>query len=286
MARVWAIVVLFGDEEVTADCIASLRAQEHDDLRILLVDNASADGAGKRLQARFPDIHYLDAGGNLGYAGGNNRGIAHALGHGADYLFILNNDTVLAPDCVPSLLTAARCDRVGLVAPKILLFDDPSRIWYAGGDFSMHKAVGKHRRFLEADTNGAACTESVSFASGCALLMPATVARDIGGFAEDFFMYCEDVELSLRVRRHGLQIYYHPAARVYHRDRPGAHPSAFQIRLRDRNRRRLARRHYAFGDRVRFALWFYSTRVIRLAQYVSRADWDRARAIIAGALER
>lgn len=285
---VWAIVLMYGGEEITAACIDSLLAQDYAALTVLLVDNASPDGSGQRLRARYPRIEFLNTGANLGYTGGNNRGIEHAVARGGDYVLVLNNDTVLERDCVSRLVdTAIREDRVGVVSPKILYFDDPTRIWYAGGDYSRVKALGRHRRELEVDTpDEGGRVERMTFASGCAFLMPAGVAREMGGFSEDFFMYCEDVELGLRLAEAGYHLYYQPAARVYHREPPRApNPTAFQIRLRDRNRRRLVRKHYGLAERLMFAGWFYPTRMIRLSQYALRRDWKRARAIVAGALE-
>lgn len=286
--KVWALVLMYGNEEITGTCIESLLAQDHRPLTVLLIDNGSHDGGGARLRERFPMIHYLDTGANLGFSGGMNRGIEYAMSHGAADLLVLNNDTTLDPDCVSGLVAARNAETsVGLVAPKILYFHEPNRLWYAGGDLSRVKALGTHRRFGQVDTpSHSHDVQRVTFASGCAFLMPAEVAGHLGGFAEDFFMYCEDVELSLRLQEAGYQLYYAPAARVYHRDRPTPHPTAFEIRLRDRNRRRIARRRYSFGRRLAFAAWFYPTRLARFGQYLLRGDWRRAGAIIAGAVER
>jgi GT2 family glycosyltransferase len=276
---------MYGAEDVTAECLASLEAQATRPT-ILLVDNASSDGGGARLRARFPTIQYLDAGSNLGYAGGNNLGIRYALDHGAEFLFILNNDTTLATDCITRLLDGVEDAARDVVSPKILWHHAPELLWYGGGDFNRTKALGEHRGFLKPDDGAAASVAPVSFVSGCAFLMPAPVARALGGFADDFFMYCEDVELSYRAARRGMRLRYQPAARVYHKDQVRRDATPFQIRLRDRNRRRLVRRHYALLDRVRFAAWFYPTRLLRLAQYVGRADWPRAGAIVAGMTTR
>lgn len=283
---VWAIVLTYGGEEITAACIDSLLAQDYASLTTLLVDNASSDGSGERLRVRYPQIRYLNTGANLGYTGGNNRGIAYALERGAEYLLILNNDTVVEPDCVSLLVESTRgLDKVGVVAPKILCYDDPGLIWYAGGDYSVARTVGIHRRAFQRDTpdEGAQIVE-VTFATGCAFLMPAGVARETGGFRDEFFMYCEDVELSLRLNREGYRLYYQPAARLLHREsmrRNGATP--FQIVHRDRNRRRIARLHYSVWQRALFSLWFYPSRVARLAQFALRRDWARVRAVISGA---
>mgnify|MGYP001597431408 CR=1 FL=1 len=286
-ASVWAVVLTAGGEEVTAACIESLLAQDYAPLTVLLVDNDSQDGSGKRLEARYPRIRYLNTGSNCGYAGGNNRGIALALGNGADHLMVINNDTIAEPGCVAALVRTAReGSNVGAVSPKILYFDDPGLIWYGGGTLSRSRAIGIHDDENQRDAQGATRARSITFATGCCVLLPAAVARSSGGFAEDFFMYCEDVDLSLRLSRSGYTMYYQPEARVLHR-KPvqGDAPSPFQIRLRDRNRRRMVRRHYSLGDRLAFAGWFYPTRAVRCVMYLARGDWPRARAILAGVTE-
>ena len=289
-STVWAIVLTYGGaEDVTRECIDSLLAQDHPALSVLLVDNASYDGSGSRLRDRYPQIHYLNTGANLGYTGGNNRGIAYALDRGADHVLVVNNDTVLERNCVAELVWAAeQGHRVGAVAPKILCHDDPRRIWFAGGDYSYTRAIGSHRRELELDDPGETRRlDPITFVTGCCFLMPGTVAKALGGFREDFFMYCEDAELSLRLQRLGYRMYYQPAARLLHHGPPaGSPPRPVATRYRDRNRRRLVRAHYNPLQRLVFAAWFYPTRVIRLAQYVLGGDFERARAIVAGAVSR
>jgi len=287
-STVWAIVLTHGGaEQITADCIDSLLTQDCSALTVLLVDNASFDGSGGRLRDRYPQIRYLNTGGNLGYTGGNNRGMEHALEQGADFVLVLNNDTVLEPRCVSVLMQSAeKADRLGALAPKILYYDDPTRIWFAGGDYSFLKALGSHRKELELDDpNEAPRLDEMTFATGCCFLMPAQVAREMGGFREDFFIYCEDVELSLRLRRAGYRMYYQPAARMLHREQPRRGLSSpFATIQRDRNRRRLVRQHYSVAQRLMFGLWFYPTRLVRFGQYLLKGDWMGARAIVAGAV--
>ena len=285
---VWAIVLTHGGaEEITAACFDSLLTQDYRSLTILLVDNASYDGSGARLRDRYPDVEYLNTGGNFGYTGGNNRGMQYAMARGADYLLVMNNDTILEPRCVATLMESVpSAERLGALAPKILFYEDPSRIWYAGGDFSYARAMGSHRRELELDTpDEAPRLDRMTFATGCCFLMPSSVARAVGGFREDFFIYCEDLELSLRLVKSGYHLYYQPAARMLHREpaqRPDSTP--FQILHRDRNRRRIARQHFTMAQRAVFALWFYPTRVIRLIQYLVRGEWRRAGAILKAAV--
>jgi GT2 family glycosyltransferase len=287
---VWAIVVTHGGaEDVTAACFDSLVAQDYPALTVLLVDNASFDGSGARLRDRYPRFEYLNTGGNLGYTGGNNRGMAYALERGADYVLVLNNDTVVDAACVSQLVRSALSvpDRLGAIAPKMLYFDDPSRIWYAGGDLSYPRALARHRRELERDDpSEPPRLDAMTFATGCCFLMPAATARAMGGFREDFFIYCEDVELSIRLTRGGYHLYYQPAARLLHHEPLVPQPTPFGILHRDRNRRRIARQHLSIPQRVVFALWFYPTRMIRFAQYVLRGEWSLARATVKAAVVR
>jgi len=281
---VWVLVLTHGGaEEITASCIESLLAQDYDRLTVLLVDNASYDGSGARLRDRYPSIRYLNTGGNFGYTGGNNRGAAYAMANGAEYLVVLNNDTVVEPGCMSTLArSAAGVERLGAIAPKILYYDDPSRIWYAGGDIVRLRATALHRGEMTLDDPAEpARLEPMTFATGCCFLIPVDTVRRMGGplFEEDFFIYAEDLDLSLRLGEAGYGLYYQPAARVLHREpqRP-RDATPFQIRHLGRNRRRIARRRYGLLDRLKFTAFFYPTRALRLARYVVTGDWERARA--------
>lgn len=289
MPRVTAVVLNYCNEEDTSACLASVAAQDYGALDVLLVDNHSPDGSGERLHVRHPDIAYLRTDSNLGYAGGNNRGIERALEGGTEFVLILNNDTVLETQCVSELVRAAQgAGDVGAVGPKILRFDDRSRTWFAGGFFDVTRAIGRHvgenERDAEPNTRD---VQEAGFLTGCCLLIPAAVLRAEGYFREDFFAYVEDVEFCLRMTRSGRRLLYAPGARLLHRvPPPGTFPSPFQIRHRDRNRRRLVRLHYSAVDRIRFMAWFYPTRLALAAGYLLRWNGARAAAVIRGMTER
>lgn len=282
-ARVTAIVLNWCREADTVACLESLVSTRYDGLEVLLVDNGSPDGSGDRLHARFPAADYLQTGTNLGYAGGNNRGIERALAGNADYLLVLNNDTVLDPACVANLVDAAERTGAAVVAPLIVYFDEPDRVWYGGGAFSRMRALGRHLRENEL-VDSRHRSAPTTFVCGCCFLMRADVARRVGGFDESFFAYVEDVELSLRMMNAGVAMWYEPSARVLHRVGRNDASTAFQIRQRDRNRRRLVRLHYDALARLHFGLWFYPTRAAHLVRFALRRDWDRARAIVDGAI--
>jgi GT2 family glycosyltransferase len=124
----------------------------------------------------------------------------------------------------------------------------------------------------------------ITFVCGCCFLLRVDVLRQVGGFDESFFTYGEDLELSIRLARGGHKMVYEPSATLLHRITRGAPATARQIQLRDKNRRRIARRHYGAWGRLRFAAWFYPTRAIHLVRHVAKGDWAKARAQIDGAV--
>jgi GT2 family glycosyltransferase len=282
--RVMALVLNWCGEDDTAACLRSLLASDYPALEVLLIDNGSPDGSGERLHARFPDVPYLQTGANLGYTGGNNRGIERAISAGAEYVLVLNNDTVVDPGCVSALVRAGHSPGVGAVGPKILVHDAPHTVWFAGGDFSRLRGMGYHRLLgdRDEDPEGGAC-EEISFLTGCCMLIPVPVLREVGGFEEDFFAYMEDVEMSLRLRSRGYRLVYQPCARVFHRvPTEREEPTPFQLLHGTRNRRRLVRRRYRRSERICFNLFFYPSRAVRLVQYLARGDRDRAAALWRG----
>lgn len=293
--RVTAIVLNWCAEEDTTACVRSLLASDHEALTVLVVDNGSPDGSGERLHARFPDVPYLQTGANLGYTGGNNRGIAWALEHGADWVLLVNDDAEVAPDCVRRLVEAAvegardGGSPVAGTCPTIVHHHRPDVIWFAGGEFSVRLGMGVHWNEGEPLSALAGMKEprEVTFMTGCVCLLSAAALREVGTFTEDYFAYGEDAELALRLTRAGWRMLHVPRALALHRIADGSpDASPWQIVQRDRNRRRLARRHFTGADRVRFALWVYPTRLLHLARYLARGDMKRARAIVTGIVAR
>lgn len=280
--RVIAIVLNWCAEADSAACLDSLAASDYESLEVLLVDNGSPDGSGDRLRRRYPNVSFLQTGANLGFAGGNNRGIEWALTRDAGYVMVVNDDTVVSPDCVRLLVQAAEESRAAAVAPQIRYFSDPELVACGAGFFSRTKALGIVVDSREPLGPGGARVP-VTFVSGCCALFRAADLKELGGFDESFFAYVEDAELSLRFSRGGRLLMYEPRAQVLHKAAPRAVPTAFQVRQRDRNRRRLVAQHYGLADRLRFAAWFYPTRIAHVVGYALRGNWRLAAASLEGA---
>jgi GT2 family glycosyltransferase len=145
------------------------------------------------------------------------------------------------------------------------------------------RALGVHRRIGATDDGRTEAAEEITFFTGCCFLARATLLGRTGGFDDSFFAYVEDAELSLRLRRAGHTLLYVPSARAFHRIAEDTPTTPFHIRQRDRNRRRLVARHYGLLDRLRFAAWFYPTRLVHTVRYVMSGNLENARAQLEGA---
>jgi len=284
--RTVAIVLNYEREELTAQCVAALD-RSNTAVQVLIVDNASPNGSGARLQARFPQHAFLQTGENLGYAGGNARGIAWALAAGAERVFVVNDDAEPAPDCLAELHAGLDADLGAAAASPLMLHGTPAGVvWWAGGRFRASRVMGTHEGagMTLAELPGAeGPARPVEVLCGCAMLVTSEALRTLGGFREEFWAYAEDLELSVRYRRAGRRLLLVPRARlVHHVAFPESPASGWKIAHRDRNRRRIARLHLSGPERLRFLLFFVPSRVALLVRYLAAGDGDRARGIVRG----
>lgn len=209
------IVVNWNGREHLAVCLDSLRAQTLPGVEVVLVDNGSHDDSLAFVAARYGDaVHVVALPDNRGYAGGLNAGFAAAHGR---YLMPLNSDTEVAPDCLAELVAAAdRQPTTGSFAPKILAFDERTRIDNVG-HLLYPDGLSRGRGRLEIDAGQYDREEEIVVPSGCAVLLRRAMLADVGGYDETLFAYCEDTDLGLRARLAGWRCRAVPRAVVYHK---------------------------------------------------------------------
>jgi hypothetical protein len=213
-----AIIVLsWNGLDDTVACLTSLRQISYPHFYVIVVDNGSTDGSPDKLARLFPEVVLLRREVNGGYAAGNNEGIRYAIDHGADLILILNNDVVAEPGFLLPMVQEALSERApGVVTCKALFQSDTRRVYCTGGHFSKWRCSGKP---LSPALTSSVC--EVEYVSGCILLVRRSVFETVGLFDERFFMYCEDLEFSLRVRTR-YPILYTPSGVVYHRSGGGS----------------------------------------------------------------
>jgi GT2 family glycosyltransferase len=251
--HVAVIVLTWNGQRHTMACLRSLATMSVTPTQVIVVDNGSTDGTPMAVRLQFPGVTVLENGENLGFAAANNRGICHALAHGADYIWLLNNDTVVAPDCLSALLAVAESDpKIGMVGPKIYYYDKPDRLQSAGGWISWHP-FGTHLIGEgEADQGQYDQIREVDFASGCAWMVKRQAIEAIGLLDPDFFAYYEDPDWGMRMRRAGFRVVYVPQAQVWHK---GCVSSNSNLPLREyynhRNKLLFVRKHGLWHARWR-----------------------------------
>ncbi len=215
---VYVVILTWNHLADTLACLETVQHLTYPRYRLLVVDNASTDGTPATIAARFPAVEVIVNAANLGYAAGNNVGLRRALEAGADYVLLLNNDTLVAPDMLYELVAAALADqRAGLLSPKMYYADHPDRLWYAGARQQPLTLAAVHTHRDELDTVQPQTPQAVDYVFGCGMLIRRAVLEEVGLLDPGYFMYYEDADFCLRVRAAGYRLLYVPRARLWHR---------------------------------------------------------------------
>jgi len=273
---VYIVVLTYNAREEARACLRSLRGLAYPNCRVVVVDNASSDGTEAAVRAEFPDLAVIQTGRNLGYTGGNNRGIEYALERGAEYVLVLNPDTTLAcPRFLDEMV--AYCEahpRVGVAGPRVFRDEGgavQNTVLFAPGLWRNLRHWVRYR--LDPDFAALSGDEVVEAeaVSGVCLLLRAACLREIGLFDENMFMYLDEADLDYRARRRGWQVRYLPVDGVVHRQKAEGYGVTGEVNfLLKRNAvyflRKVGRRSEA---------WAYAG--LSLALLLARALWPFAR---------
>jgi GT2 family glycosyltransferase len=216
---VYVVVLNWNLKDDTMACVESIQAGTYANHRIVIVDNGSQDDSVRTLTGHFGTaVDLIASEENLGFAGGANVGIRHALDRGADYVLLLNNDTIAAPNLIEILAdTAASCSRETVLGPAICYYDDPQRFWRLGAVHRWGLPVPVEIGHDAPDTGQFTAPFEVDYVTGCAMWVPAQIFERVGLLNQDFFMYYEDADFCWRVREAGFDVVVVPEARIWHK---------------------------------------------------------------------
>jgi GT2 family glycosyltransferase len=281
-----AVIVLNWNRRVdTLECLDSLARQTYLNYYVIVIDNGSTDGSVGSIQANFPDAIVVTNSSNLGYAEGNNIGIGLALNDAADYVLLLNNDTVVDPTLLEQLVRVAETsEQVGAVGAKILYYSDRERIWSAGSVLNYTETVTRLRGYRQIDRGQFDRIEEVECISGCAMLLRRSAIEAVGVLDRLFSpAYFEDTDWCLRARQRGYRILYAPAAKVWHKV---SMSGGGEYNLRERyligyNSVQFMKRYAGFGAWLKFSVFAIASLPL---VYLVRTFQKRGRAVIAKGL--
>lgn len=240
----------------TVECLESVYRSTFRDYCVMVVDNGSEDDSIERIEAwargevpttsryledgpaRRDSVHLVrrkreeldgreigvgdlllvDVGENLGFAAGCNVGIRHALATGADFVFLLNNDTVLDSEALQRLVGFLdEHGEMDVVTGQIRFYDEPQRIWNCGGELKWYG--GRKYHYLHADVGRVPQVgfRAISFVTGCAAMFRTSLFKEIGNLSNRFFFGEEDFELAQRMKRVGRRMACRFDAVIYHK---------------------------------------------------------------------
>lgn len=187
------------------------------DTEVIVVDNGSANNEAEVITYRYPDVRCIRSEKNLGFAGGNNLGIKHAVGK---YLFFVNNDTEVNMEDIDKLVMRMESmEHIGIMCPKIRFYYGEQHIQYAG--FTPMSRITCRNRGIGYDEpdNGQCDTPGpTAFAHGAAMLVRKETIDKVGLMPECYFLYYEEMDWSMMMKRNGYQIWYEPSATIYHKE--------------------------------------------------------------------
>lgn len=216
--KVNIVIVNWNGLEDTLELLESLSKISYINYKIVIVDNNSANDEAEKLEnISKGKAHIMKCEENLGFAGGNNVGIKYSLEEKTEYVLLLNNDTTVQPDFLEILVNKFESEnQAGIVSPRINYYDEPEKIWSEGGYISRLRGSG----FAYSDkleTEIGTVDKSVTFVSGCCMLIKRDVLLKVGLFDENYFLYTEDTDLCLRTIKAGFKIYVDPHSKIYHK---------------------------------------------------------------------
>lgn len=216
------IIVSYNQPEYLFACLESLYRQNVTDFAVLVVDNNSHDPSFLDEAARrFRELVVIRERTNWGFARGNNIGIDWAVKHGAKNIVLLNHDTEVDPSFLAEGLKVLAKKNVGLAQSKILLYDTKknarTKIINTAGNKLHFLGFGYVGDYLEPDSLRFSQDEPITYASGAALFIKADLAKKLGGFSPNYFMYHEDLDLSWRARLLGYEIWRAGRSVVWHK---------------------------------------------------------------------
>ncbi|MBU1136900.1 glycosyltransferase family 2 protein [Patescibacteria group bacterium] len=281
MPKVFVVILNWNNWPDTSECLESLKNNDYPNYQVVIVDNGSTEKFSIfNFQFSIKIIYNKE---NLGFAGGNNIGIKYALDNGADYVLLLNNDTIVSNNFLTKLIEAGASDKTfGLLSPKIYFYPDRNEIWFAGGKVNWLYNKGTMRGWGKIDKGqyDQPKIQETDYLTGCCVLIKREAIEKIGLMPEEYFLYYEDTAWSLAAKKAGWKRVFVPEAKIWHKvsksSAPGSRP---YIYYHIRNGLLLSKRYAPWYIKPFVQLdvfWRIVKQIIKLIFFPQKRTWARA----------
>lgn len=258
---VYIVILNWNGRDDTLACLESIGQVEYSNFRVIVADNGSSDGSIEAIRRAYPDVTIIENHSNLGFAAGNNSAILHALEGGAEFVFLLNNDTVVDPAIISAFVKAAsEMPKGGVFGGKIYYYGNKDTLWYAGGYWDTKRLSFGEYGVGETDRGQYDVLMETEWVIGCAMFIRAEVFRSVGLLEPKYFLNNEEIDFCSRAKRAGHSCIYVPGARLWHKISVsfGGEDSPLKEYFSARNRLLWAKRNT--GASLRFRIYFSSIR--------------------------
>lgn len=286
---VYICLVNYNGYKDTIECIESLKNITYKNYKITIVDNNSTDNSYEILNKLYKNHKIIKNDSNGGFSVANNIAIRHAIKNGAEYVLLINNDTIVKPEFLNELLKSfQKIKDVGIVGGKIYHYDNKELIDHAGGFIDLVKYTTGHYGLNKMDHKKYNFEKEVEFISGCLMLIKREVFEKVGFLPEEYFMYYEDTDFCLSVKEKGYKLIYNPKGIIYHKGAKssGGAESVFYVEWSTRNRIVFMNKYKTKGGLFIYSnIHFYFTRIVKILYYICKGDVKKAYALIKGIKE-
>lgn len=285
---VYIIILNWNGHKDTVECIESLQRIEYKNYKIVIVDNGSTDNSASVLKTKFPDTSLIVNKKNLGFSGGCNVGIKYALRKKADYILFLNNDTFVDKNFLSNLVeTAESKNKVGIISPKIYYADKPNMIFSMGG-FKNYKGSYPFIDYetKKIDTGQYENIEERDCVTGCCILIDKNIFKEVGMFDDEYFLYVEDMDFSIRVKNAGYKIFVCQKSKIWHKvsGSSGGEGNPVKEYYNNRNLILFARKNLTF-EKNEYLFNLIKGRLVKTLFYLKNGKFKNAFAIWHGILD-
>jgi GT2 family glycosyltransferase len=269
--RIFCVILNTNRRDDTLACLASLNANTFANVKALVLDNASKDGSVEAIRSAYPEAEIIALSQNLGYAGNNNVGIRAALKRDADWVLVLNEDTILDPECLAHLVAVGESDpSIGIVGPMVYHFDKPDVIQSAGGKLGPHwESV--HLSENQREQGEFLLPHEVDWISGCGIMVRRGVIENQGVIDERYFYYWEETEWCIRAAKGGWRIVHVPQAKLWHKGVQSDYQPNPQITYYSTRNRLLTLSKHGAPASMQLVAWVQFART--LASWTIRPKW-------------
>lgn len=277
------ITVNYNTTKDTLEFLETVKQLTYQNIEVIIVDNGSKVSPQKELSAAYPSLIFIQSDKNLGFAGGNNLGIAAAKG---DYLFFLNSDTILFANTLEPLIEFLESNpKIGMASPKVL-YPDIKTVQYSGGiAINPYTGRGKQLGFLEEDNGQYNQCYETGWGHGAALIVPKRVIELIGPMPDEYFLYYEEIDWAEQAKKAGYLVYYVGTSTIIHKEAisMGGNESETKAYYMTRSRLLYMRRNsFGLTRIIGFAFFFFITVPKQTLDYLFRVKFNLLKAFFRG----